>query len=164
MITQEYLKSVLNYNPDTGIFTWLNPRNRPLKKRGGIAGYINSIKYRVIKTNGKAYLAHRLAWLYMTGSFPKNQIDHLNKIRGDNRWANLKGVTNAENCRNKSISKNNKSGISGVHFCNQAKRWRVVITFKGVVYRFGSYRLLDEAIEVRHREIKQFDFSPTHGI
>ena len=165
MITQEYLKSKLHYNPVTGIFIWTNPHKFSDKSMGDKAGALcKTLGYHHITIDCKKYRAHRLAWLYMTGSFPFNQIDHKNRIKNDNSWLNLRDATNAENGRNRKLISTNKSGVSGVHFNNNEKAWRVVIGFNNKKHWFGSYKTLEEAIEVRHREIKKLDFSPTHGI
>ena len=109
-LTQEKLKTLLNYNPETGIFTWK-------KRNQNISGTINNKGYVVIQINNKIYLAHRLAWLYMTGLWPKNDIDHFNQVRTDNRFFNLREATRKENCQN--VHKphpNNSSGYLGVYW------------------------------------------------
>ena len=76
MITQSELKNILHYNQDTGVFTWI--------KNSIVAGTVEKKGYIAIKINRKSYKAHRLAWLYIYGNFPKEQIDHLNGIKNDN--------------------------------------------------------------------------------
>ena len=92
MITQEELKELLDYNPETGLFTWNVYNNIKNKTTAGTFndGYIQ------IKIKQKIYQAHRLAWLYVYGEWPKGQIDHINGIRDDNRIENLRDVTNRE--------------------------------------------------------------------
>lgn len=116
MITRERLKELIKYNPESGTFTWIaltSSRSRVLID--SIAGNHNQDGYRVIKISGVSYLASRLAWFYMTGEWPKEEIDHKNTIRDDNRWMNLREATDAINSQNKrSARKDNISGLLGV--------------------------------------------------
>ena len=124
MLTQEHLKSVLHYNQLTGVFAWVSsPRNGWIGKRAG-----NSMKscYVNIGVCGVLYLAHRLAFLYMKGSIPK-EVDHINRVRSDNSWCNLREVTHSENCKNMPEYQNNKSGITGVHYNRQNAKWYAYI-------------------------------------
>ena len=114
-LTQKRLKELLHYDPETGIFT------RIKKVRGGLGENPNeagSIKtkhdYRIIGIDNKSYKASRLAFLYMEGYFPENIVDHKNRIKSDDRYKNLRQVTQQCNVKNCSIRKNNKSGVSGV--------------------------------------------------
>ena len=120
MITIEQLKEVLEYNHDTGVFNWIK-RNGPRAKVGDVAG-CKSDGYIVIKINRKRHPAHRLAYLYMTGNFPENLIDHINHIRDDNRWANLRDATNSQNGSNRVKGKNNTSGYKGVRWNKTTKK------------------------------------------
>jgi hypothetical protein len=130
MITQERLKQVLHYAPDTGVFTW------KVGKRGcsagSVAGHVcKRDKYRLIGVDTKLYFAHRLVWLYMYGSFPKNQIDHINRNRSDNRLSNLRDATNAQNSQNASLRKDSTSKVRGVHWYKRRSKWQVYINVNG---------------------------------
>ena len=115
-LTQEELKELLHYDPDTGVFTWKKGRQGRIKK-GGIAGNEDQSGYCKIVVKGKRYGAHRLAFLYMEGYFPEHQVDHINRDRGDNRWVNLREATHTCNMRNCSRSKNKKHDLpKGVFF------------------------------------------------
>ena len=82
-LTQERLKELLHYDPETGYFTWkISPNNAV--KVGSVAGTSMNNYIRII-IDHKAYLAHRLAFLYMEGYFPEHEVDHINRIRDDNR-------------------------------------------------------------------------------
>ena len=119
MPTQEELKSLLNYDDKTGIFTW-RKSSGPVKS-GSVAGYVNEKGYILIGIKGKSYRAHRLAWLYVTGEHPVNVIDHINGVRDDNRLSNLRSCTQKENINNPLARKKSsltqpigKSGVRGV--------------------------------------------------
>lgn len=131
-----HLKEILNYNPETGIFTWKS--RRPRIRVGQIAGSKNNERYVNIKIDGILYKAHRLAWLYMTGEWPKDQIDHINGIRDDNRFCNLREVTNASNQWNKTHNKNNKAGYKNLYVYRNKRTglsyWRVGIKHNKSVY------------------------------
>lgn len=102
MLSQEYLKSILHYDPETGILSWKVDRRRV--KIGQIAGYL-CLGYVAIGIDGKLYKGHRLAWLYMTGEWPKDEIDHINRTKHDNRWVNLREATKEQNCDNRKGSR-----------------------------------------------------------
>lgn len=113
-VTQKELKSVLSYDPEAGVFTWI-ARVGNRVKIGDVAGYSDPGGYRQISIRGKLYLEHRLAWLYVHGEWPKQFIDHINGIKYDNRLANLREATGSENQQNQMRpSTNNKLGILGV--------------------------------------------------
>lgn len=111
-LTVERLKEVLRYNKRTGIFT----RLIALKKNliGQPAGYSHGDGYIAISVDGKKYLAHRLAWFYITNKWPPNEIDHKNRNRSDNRWSNLRLATHSQNQANSPARNTNFLGIKGV--------------------------------------------------
>jgi len=102
MLTIEYLKSILHYDPNTGIWRWLQAPKFGRVEARDIAGspYKNK-QYWCIKIKQKKYAAHRLAWFYMTGEWPEDQIDHINRDGLDNRWNNLRPASNRENQQNR---------------------------------------------------------------
>ena len=98
--TVEDFKTVLNYNAETGKFWWRNDF-KGRRSRGKEAGHVSSTDgYRYIQALGFTYSAHRLVWLFETGSWPENQIDHKNGVRDDNRFCNLRDISRAENSQN----------------------------------------------------------------
>ena len=112
MITQEELRRLFSYDPESGSFKRLVRRGRC--KEGEIAGGKRQ-GYIILNIGLKTYQAHRLAWLYFYGEWPKDQLDHINGIRSDNRIVNLRPVTNSENLQNlRSARCDNKSGFLGV--------------------------------------------------
>lgn len=108
----ETLQTLLDYNPDTGVFTWLMPTGKP--KSGDIAGSPNSRGYIHVQIAKKLYKAHRLAWLYMTGEWPTSLVDHEDTDRQNNRWGNLRLATPGQNRCNAKVNKDSRSGIKGV--------------------------------------------------
>ena len=108
-ITQDDLKSLLTYDPDTGEFRWRF--SRPRCAKGALAGTASYHGYTVIKINGRSYRAHRLAWLYEYGRWPNGELDHINRRRSDNTIANLREVSRFVNCQ---IAKNPLERIRGI--------------------------------------------------
>ena len=89
-LTQEYLKSILHYDPETGVFTWIGKTSTKTRAIIGMnAGYIRPDGYRYIKIYNRAYNASRLAFVYMEGYWPEHEVDHRNRIRDDDRWKNF---------------------------------------------------------------------------
>lgn len=145
MITQEELKSQLHYCPDTGIFTRLVANSRRVKV-GDIAGCLNDRGYIAIKVDSKLYKAHRLAWLYITGNWPENYIDHINGVKNDNRIGNLRDVTSSENNQNQRKScANNKSGLLGVSWYKAMNKWNAQIELDGKRTHLGYFTDKHEA-------------------
>ena len=120
-LTQERLKELLEYNPETGAFVWRFARGP--RGAGAIAGSVGNRGYLVIRIDFKIYLAHRLAFLYMTGRWPTADTGHINCIRNDNRWTNLREATRGQNNANRGLTKQNKSGFKGVSWNSQNKKW-----------------------------------------
>lgn len=147
-ITQKHLKELLSYDPQTGIFKWKKTKGSRAQK-GNIAGSLINTGYRMVCVDHKSYPAHRLAWLYVHGYFPEHSLDHINRIPTDNRIENLREVSDQCNMRNRKISHNNKSGISGICFCKQNKKWRVSISIYNKTYNLGRYKDFDNAVCAR---------------
>jgi hypothetical protein len=130
MLTQAELQSQLHYDLDTGIFTWIKSNKQ--------AGYYPENKYSQIGIGDKLYYGHRLAWLYAYGYFPK-YVDHINGIKSDNRLCNLREATNQQNAFNSKISTNNTTGIKGVMWNKNAKKWHVQIVLNNKKYHIGYF-------------------------
>tara|TARA_R110002020_G_scaffold472357_1_gene700266 strand:- start:6 stop:494 length:489 start_codon:yes stop_codon:yes gene_type:complete len=160
MITQARLKELVHYNPNTGVFTRLIPAGGV--SAGDIVGSNCGEGYLKIMVDGGRYRAHRLAWLYMTGDWPKYQIDHINGVKNDNRIDNLRDVTNAVNQRNTSRRINNKSGVPGVVWHSRDHIWSVSIT-SGTRKMLGSFTDFFEAVCARKSAELKYNFHPNHG-
>ena len=174
MVTLAELKEILNYDEETGIFTWLNRptthfsssrRADYMNKRyaGKQAGKINAHGYREIKVFGRYYRAHRLAWLYVTGSIPDGDIDHINHNKTDNRIQNLRVVSSNENSKNRPAQSNNSSGCTGVYFDKKSGLWISRIWVRKKQIRLGCYKSKESAIERRKSAEAEFGFHKNHG-
>jgi len=145
-LTPDRLKNVLNYDPETGEFTWkqrCGKRGVP----GKVAGTIDFSGYRVITIGGKRHKAHRLAWLWVRGAWPAAAIDHINGRRDDNRMANLREATAQQNQHNRGRQTNNRSGLMGVSWDSRAGKWRAGIHAQGKSRNLGNYGTAQEAHE-----------------
>ncbi len=166
MITQSELKKIIHYDSETGIITRIKKRGGRTKS-GVKAGWIDKhgyTSYIRITINKTTYRAHRLIWLYMTGDFPKNQIDHKDGDGLNNKWSNIQDVTIEENYKNKRIYKNNKSGHTGVCWLRRSRRWLATICVNGKTTELGTFVDINDAIEVRSRAHIENGFSDRHGI
>ena len=146
-LTQDRLKDLLHYDPETGVFKNKVTRN-PRAKQGSVAGYLNTIGYVVIQIAGEKIHAHRLAWLYVHGNWPANEIDHINRKRNDNRIANLRDATRSENIHNASESPRNTSGYRGVTWNSRRKKWQAQIMANKKYLFLGLYHCPKQAAEV----------------
>ena len=147
-LTAEYLRSVLHYEPETGVFTW-KVRTSPRIKAGDVAGCPSGDGYLQITVCSRLHRAHRLAWLYVYGSWPKDQIDHINRNRTDNRSSNLRDVSHKQNGQNASKPSNNTSGHPGVVWHKQSSKWvaRIMHNYKQI--HLGYFTDIEEAISAR---------------
>ena len=137
-LTCEELRRVLDYDPETGIFTWKEPRSNSVMI-GQKAGSKNNQGYLSIEIGRTAYKSHRLAWFYVTGEWPAHQIDHINGVRDDNRFVNLRLATHAENSCNRRLYKNNSSGLKGVSFDSRNKKWKAQIRINNDLKYLGLF-------------------------
>ena len=160
-LTQERVKEVLNYDEDTGIFTW--------RKRIGVhcvigreAGY-KSDGYIRIQIDKTGYCAHRVAWLYAYGKLPDGQIDHINHIRDDNRLSNLRDVSQQENLKNIRKVDRNTSGYTGVTWNKRDKRWNAFIRADGKRIHLGNFKGKMEAVKARELGETKYNYHPNHG-
>lgn len=161
-LTQDRLKELFKYDPETGHFT----RIKAVKgyRTSDSLGHLSEKGYLMICIDDRDYRAHRLAFLYMEGKWPKDQVDHLNRVRNDNRWCNLRDVTNLENSKNSSIQSNNRSGHAGVCWDKSRGKWVAEIRckIKGRK-RLGRFDELGDAVAARKAAEVEFGFSEGHG-
>lgn len=155
MLTQEYLKSKLIYNPETGLFT---------NKKGKVLGHYDKDGYLRITLNGKIYRTGKLAVLYMTGKYP-NMVDHINRIRDNNRYINLRVCDYRQNSQNCTKPKNNTSGFPGLSLVNKGKQYLCLVQANGIRYnKCFSLSQKDDAIAwiINKRLEVQKEFCPTN--
>jgi hypothetical protein len=144
----------LEYCPTTGVFTWKNPRIT--------AGTIDKNGYHAIKVNGKTYKSHRLAFLFMTGDWPKNDVDHINGTKTDNSWKNLRDVTTTVNMQNQTKAhKCNKSKYLGVTALKGSNKWRSRITVNKRQLFLGMFETAQEAHEAYLNAKKRYHVGNT---
>jgi hypothetical protein len=156
MLDQKMLQSIVSYDPDTGVMIWL-PKNvvKHQDKRwntifaGKQVGRIESDGY--LGTNikvgniQKSVKIHRLAWLYMFGHFPDGPLDHINRIKSDNRISNLRIANASLNGHNIESFSTNKSGVKGVSWCKLSKKWKAIFVFRGKHMHLGLYVDIENA-------------------
>ena len=146
MLTQEQLKKLLRYDKDTGVFHWIEFRNGRAVSES-VAGSFGG-GYVHIKVNKKSYLAHRLAWLYVHGQWPKKSIDHKDMNRSNNCISNLREATEVQNGQNRrSPQSNNSSGLLGVFRLKNRKNWRAQIRVNCKQIYLGVFPTAQEAHE-----------------
>lgn len=176
-LTAEYVREALSYDPDTGILTW---KKRPLhhfehraaqrtwntRYSGTEAGSergtkrLNQERYLGVRVCGVTYMAHRIIWLLLKGSFPASQIDHINNRRQDNRLVNLREATPSQNQHNSPLQRNNTTGVKGVYFDKRTEEWvgRVYLKRKIVwsARRKNLEGLVIDLIAARERTHQEF--------
>jgi hypothetical protein len=146
---EDYLRSILEYNPETGRWTWLiTPRHGQIKK-GDPAGNITGA-YRTIMINQRSYLSATLAWLYMTGEWPRFEVDHIDRIKTNDRWNNFRLATRRQQMGNAFWS-NNTSGAKGVYWHRRSGKWCAQIQVNRLVSNLGYYDKIEDAIEARRK-------------
>jgi hypothetical protein len=146
----------LHYDPETGAFIWKVNTARS-GKIGNIAGNVNCRGYRSIWINGLRFYAHRLAWAMSHGEWPTLDVDHINQNKSDNRICNLRHASRSENMFNRGKNKNNTSGIKGVMFCKDTKKWvsRIMVNRKTIyIGRFTDKQKASEAYLEKAKEYR----------
>lgn len=145
-LTAERVRALLDYDAATGQFTWLADRTGKAKV-GQRAGTLQGNGAVAIGIDGKVYLAHRLAWLWTHGSWPRSGVDHINGNRSDNRLDNLRVATPKQNSGNRCLDKRNKSGYRGVSWHQGKQMWLAQVTVAGRAKSLGLYETAEEASE-----------------
>ena len=161
-LTQERLKELLNYCHKTGVFTWAIDRNFGTKA-GDIAGKKSGDWYCNIGIDYKRYMAHRLAFLYMTGEFPSGNVDHIDHDYRNNSWDNLRVATQQENTKNQSKRRQNTSGTTGISFDKISGTWVAKIGVDMKTLYIGRHKDIKEAIKLRKAAEVKYGFHENHG-
>lgn len=172
------LRQLLRYEPETGKLFWRargarwfpdGYHSRTSYAKSWNAQYADKEAF-TAKTNGYPYgamfctnfFAHRLIWKLVTGDDPE-QVDHINGDRADNRWPNLRNVSNLENARNRKILDRNTSGHTGVYREKRTQRWVAYINGNGKKKHLGTFDAFDEAVAARRKAEKDMGFHKNHG-
>lgn len=164
MLTADMLRQLLDYDPATGIFTWLTKpgderyirawNTRHAGKRAG-RDVPNKNGYLEIGIDYKLYLSHRLAWLYMTGEWPSDEIDHKDTNKSNNIWTNLREATGSQNGYNCIVRKNSKAGLKGVSICNGSQIMSSICVDGKSIY-LGTFATAEEAHEAYKRAAEKY--------
>lgn len=163
--TQQNLKLLCHYDPDTGVFmrirkiTWVGniveSKSAPTK--------VTHYGYYQLNIFGRPYAVHRLIFLYMMGHFPEHDVDHVNGDRVDNRWVNLREVTRRENMMNVGIRSNNTTGVTGVSRRKDTGKYVAYVDVMGQRTLLGNFDTLNEATTTRFKASEQYGFHQNHG-
>lgn len=154
-------RAKLLYCSETGVFTWrTRDRNLSGLKAGGVCP---TSGYSRIRLGGRLISAHRIAVALAYGSWPDGEVDHINGNRTDNRLVNLRVVTRAINQRNKSKYKNNCTGVVGVHWHKQHRKWCAKIQKNKKNITLGVFHDFDQAVEIRRAAERKMQFHENHG-
>ncbi len=173
ILTQEILKELLSYNPETGVFTWRaramcwfisqeSAEHWNMRFAHTEAGSFNKNGYLAISIDGKDYLAQNLVWLYVHGRMPHDILDHEDHVKSNNKLSNLRETSQGGNCRNRSMNKNNKSGCSGVIWNEATQRWHVQLGNGKGKHLGSANNLFDAACIRKSAELKQ-GYHKNHG-
>jgi hypothetical protein len=145
-------QDLLEYDRNTGVFRWL--KGRGSVKAGQPAGSKQTRGYIQIKVNKKFYLAHRLAWLFETGQWPKDEIDHINGVHADNRIENLREATRCQNMANVGVTRQNVSGLKGAYWHKPTGKWHSRISVSGKRKHLGYFKSKESAAEAYKKAAK----------
>jgi hypothetical protein len=160
-VTSDYVRKIFTYDTSDGYLRWKISKQRIIK--GNIAGYVNkSDGYRYIGIDHCEFLASRIVWLWMTGEWPRCQIDHIDGIRDNNKWSNLREATNSQNNMNRrSLAKNNTTGVKGVDIRRGKYRVRITVDSREIVV--GRFVSLERAKAARRfAEMEYFgEYAPS---
>lgn len=173
--TPQELRELLSYDPETGVLTW-KPRvetafatkraastwNARYAGKDALTSH-NGWGYRRGSVRGALYCTHRVAWALSYNEWPNGQIDHINGDRSDNRLANLRLVSHAENGRNQQMPSTSTSGVVGVHWYKKFQKWQAHITVSRRTKFLGYFDDLTEAVAARKAAELQHNFHANHG-
>lgn len=146
-VDRQLLEELFDYDPITGILTWKKSRSNRIKI-GSVVGYKNPAGYLQVRIEGKLWMVHRIVWIRQTGKTPSNEIDHIDGCRDNNSWRNLRDVTKSVNMQNrKKADKDSRTGILGVTFDKQRKKFRAQLTMNGEKVLNKIFNTAEEAGE-----------------
>jgi len=150
-LTAEFVRSILVYEPDTGLLRWKVHRPKSPRYPGDIAGCVTEPRGEVTvgigSPPGNLYKATHIIWLIVKGEWPEHQIDHEDTNASNNRWTNLRPATHTQNQYNRTKLKNNTSGFKGVSLHRPSGKWFAMIRVDGAQNFLGAFDTAEEAGE-----------------
>lgn len=158
---REELLKLLAYDELTGILTW-KVNKGPNARAGNKAGSLSDKGYRVIKINGVSYFSHRIIWKMMTREEPI-EIDHIDGVKYNNKFSNLRSVTAAENNLNMRKFCTNTSGVTGVWWNHEKEKWASQISRNNKSERIGYFNNFEDAVAARKAAELKYGFHENHG-
>jgi hypothetical protein len=174
VLTYDEVREKFTFYEDSGQFIW-NSRNREsFNTKAGFSifnarfagrpfgGLHEATGYIYGNVGGRVFAAHRLIWLWMTGEWP-DQVDHINGMRNDNRWCNLRNVDRSANMKNASMRTDNTSGFVGVYYVKRSGKWIAKLVANGVAIHIGTFDSPEKAAEARAEKQLSFGFTERHG-
>lgn len=163
MIETSRVRELFSYSEETGLFVRrVSVARRKEARVGHVLSGVQSNGYMRVMVDGESVLVHRLVFIYMGVSLT-GQVDHINHIRTDNRWENLRQVSHAENGRNAKKPITNKSGTVGVCWDTNNRKWYVQIKYNGQNHFLGRFSSIEDAKEARAQKEVKFGFHENHG-
>ena len=176
IITVECLRQLLDYEVQTGSFSWSEPTREWFASDAHWRAYVakqagqnpfsieHSGGYLLGQVGGVSLLAHRVVWAYCYGSWPDEQIDHINHDKKDNRLVNLRLAPQAENTKNSGRRSDNSSGVTGVYWVRDRKKWAAQIGLPGAKTKpLGRYTVFEDAVAARKAAEIEYGFHANHG-
>ena len=164
----EYLHKRLLCDAENGKLFWRDCEDMPAawrKRWPGVEALksINGHGYLHGRINLQKFYAHRVVWAMHHNEWPKNQIDHINGVRTDNRISNLRSASNQENSKNQKLRQDNTSGVCGVWIIPKSGKWAASMRINGRAHHIGTFDTMDEAAEARAAASRSHGFSDRHG-
>lgn len=138
-VTADFVRNALSYDPATGELRWRTSTGRKRVKPGALAGNLTPNGYRFVGIRGRRYAAHKLAWVHAYGRWPRGHVDHIDGNPRNNALSNLREATNAQNCHNSRVRRDNSSGCKGVSWRKGRQKWIAKVSCNGRAVQVGSF-------------------------
>lgn len=161
-VTAEQLKQLLHYDAPTGVFRWRVSRKNESILPWSVAGSLDGRGYVQIRICGRRQKAHRLAWLYMTGEDPADEVDHVDGVRSNNAWFNLRPASHKQNAENIKLRNDNTSGFRGVCFDKRRGQWMSKVEHHRKQYNLGYFDTAEQAADAARAKRAEL-FTHDHG-
>ena len=162
-LAHDFLHEELRYDKATGELYWKYKRKNQ-RETTEPAGYTDPKGYIYLKINNRRYAAHRIIWCMINGEWPNGLIDHENQNPSDNRIDNLRIASRSDNAKNTKVRRDNSSGVIGVYWHRNKKRWVARINVNRKRIELGGYHTLEEAIKVRLEAEIEYGYHKNHGV